>query len=133
MEVLEFLDDSGKRMIKRVPDSGGTEIKWGAQLTVRESQEAIFFRDGQAVEVFEPGRYVLKTSNLPVITKWVTSFGYGPESPFLAEVYFVGKQLFTGMKWGTSEPIVFRDEVLKMVRIRSFGSYSIRPKTASLE
>ncbi|MGY8918351.1 MAG: SPFH domain-containing protein [Flavobacteriales bacterium] len=126
MEVIEFLDNSGNIMVKRVPDDGPAEIKYGAQLTVRESQEAVFFRDGKSLDVFTAGRHVLKTQNIPKITKWVTSFGYGEDSPFRSEVYFVGKQLFPNLKWGTSEPILFRDEELKMIRIRSFGSYSIQ-------
>ena len=126
MEVLEFLDDTGEVMVKRVPDDGPCEIKWGAQLTVRESQDAVFFRDGKALDAFGPGRHVLKTQNIPLITKWVTSFGYGEDSPFRAEVYFVGKQLFSNMKWGTSEPILFRDSELKMVRLRSYGTFSIQ-------
>lgn len=126
MEVLEFLDNSGNIMVKRIPHDGPAEIKYGAQLTVRESQEAVFFRDGKSLDAFTAGRYVLKTQNIPKITKWVTSFGYGDDSPFRSEVYFVGKQLFPNLKWGTSEPILFRDEELKMIRIRSFGSYSIQ-------
>jgi membrane protease subunit (stomatin/prohibitin family) len=126
MEVLEFLDNSGNIMVKRVPHDGPAEIKYGAQLTVRESQEAVFFRDGKSLDVFTAGRHVLKTQNIPKITKWVTSFGYGQDSPFRSEVYFVGKQLFPNLKWGTGEPILFRDEELKMIRIRSFGSYSIQ-------
>ena len=126
MEVIEFLDNSGNIMVKRVPDDGPAEIKYGAQLTVRESQEAVFFRDGKSLDVFTAGRHVLKTQNIPKITKWVTSFGYGEDYPFRSEVYFVGKQLFPNLKWGTSEPILFRDEELKMIRIRSFGSYSIQ-------
>jgi membrane protease subunit (stomatin/prohibitin family) len=126
MEVIEFLDNSGNTMVKRMPNDGPAEIKWGAQLTVRESQEAVFFRDGKALDVFKPGRHVLETQNIPLIGKWVTSFGYGPDSPFRAEVYFVGKQLFTNLKWGTKEPILFRDSELKMIRIRSFGSFSIQ-------
>tara|TARA_B100000575_G_C23140978_1_gene663988 strand:- start:3241 stop:4218 length:978 start_codon:yes stop_codon:yes gene_type:complete len=126
MEVIEFLDNSGNTMVSRVPNEGSGEIKWGAQLTVRESQDAIFFRDGKALDVFGPGRHILKTQNIPLITKWVTSFGYGKDSPFKAEVYFIGKQLFANLKWGTTEPILFRDSILKMIRIRSFGSYSIQ-------
>ena len=126
MEVLEFLDNSGVVMVKRVPDQGPCEIKWGAQLTVRESQDAVFFRDGKGLDVFGSGRHVLKTQNMPKITKWVTSFGYGKDSPFRSEVYFVGKQLFSNLKWGTSEPILFRDSELKMIRLRSFGSFSIQ-------
>jgi membrane protease subunit (stomatin/prohibitin family) len=126
MEVIEFLDGSGKLMVKRMPDDGPAEIKWGAQLTVRESQEAVFFRDGKALDVFKAGRHVLETQNIPGIGKWVTSFGYGPDSPFRSEVYFISKQLFPNLKWGTKEPILFRDTELKMIRIRSFGSFSIQ-------
>jgi membrane protease subunit (stomatin/prohibitin family) len=126
MEVLEYLDNSGNVLVKRLPDNGQLEIKWGSQLTVRESQDAVFFRDGQALDVFGPGRHILQTQNIPVIGKWVTSFGYGPNSPFRAEVLFVGKQLFPNLRWGTREPILFRDTELNAVRLRSFGSYSIQ-------
>jgi membrane protease subunit (stomatin/prohibitin family) len=126
MEVLEFLDNSGDTLVARVPADDSCEIKWGAQLTVRESQVAVFFRDGKSVTAFRPGRYVLKTQNIPLLTKWVTSFGYGPKSPFRAETYFVGTKLMHGLKWGTRQPIVFRDEELKMVRLRSFGTFSMR-------
>jgi membrane protease subunit (stomatin/prohibitin family) len=126
MEVLEFLDNTGNVLVKRLPDNGKLEIKWGSQLTVRESQDAVFIRDGQALDVFGPGRHVLQTQNIPVIGKWVTSFGYGPDSPFRAEILFVGKQLFPNFKWGTREPILFRDSELSAVRLRSFGSYSIQ-------
>lgn len=132
MEVIEFLDDSGKILVKRMPDNGQLEIKWGSQLTVRESQEAIFFRDGKALDVFGPGRHILETQNIPVISKWVTKFGYGPNSPFRAEVLFVGKQLFPNLKWGTKEPILFRDTELQMVRLRAYGSFSIQINDAML-
>jgi len=126
MEVIEFLDNSGNKMVQRMPNDGLAEINWGAQLTVRESQEAVFFRDGKALDVFKAGRHILQTQNIPLIGKWVTSFGYGPNSPFRSEVYFVGKQLFTNLKWGTTQPIIFRDSELKMIRIRSYGSFSIQ-------
>ncbi|MFZ4413881.1 MAG: SPFH domain-containing protein [Bacteroidales bacterium] len=126
MEVLEFFDNSGKTMIKRIPEDGPAEIKWGAQLTVRESQEVVFFRDGKALDVFKTGRHVLQTQNIPLITKWVTSFGYGKDSPFRSEVYFISKNLFSNLKWGTKEPILFRDSELKMIRLRSFGIFSIQ-------
>ena len=126
MEVIEYLDESGHAMVKRIPDNGICEVKWGAQLTVRESQVAVFFRDGRALDVFNPGRYVLKTQNLPLISKWVTRFGYGPDSPFRSEVYFIGTKLFPNLKWGTSEPILFKDSELHMIRLRSFGIFSIQ-------
>lgn len=132
MEVLEFFDDKGDTMVIRIPSAGQAEIKWGAQLTVRESQSAVFFRDGKAQMVFGPGRHVLKTQNIPGITKFVTSFGYGPDSPFRAEVYFLNMKLFRNLKWGTKEPILFRDPELKMVRLRSHGMYSIQIKDPGL-
>jgi membrane protease subunit (stomatin/prohibitin family) len=132
MEVLEFLDNSGIVLVKRLPDNGQLEIKWGSQLTVRESQEAVFYRDGMALDVFGPGRHVLKTQNIPIIGKWVTRFGYGPNSPFRAEVVFIGKQLFPNLKWGTKEPILFRDSELQMVRLRAYGSFSIQVKDSML-
>ena len=132
MEVIEFLDNSGATLVKRMPENGTLEIKWGSQLTVRESQEAVFFRDGKALDVFGPGRHILKTQNIPVIGKWVTSFGYGENSPFRAEVVFVGKQLFPNLKWGTKEPILFRDADLQMIRLRAYGTFSIQIEDAML-
>jgi len=132
MEVIEFLDNSGSVLVKRMPDKGQLEIKWGSQLTVRESQDAVFFRDGKSLDVFSAGRHVLKTQNVPVVGKWVTSFGYGENSPFRAEVIFVGKQLFPNLKWGTKDPILFRDTELQMVRLRSYGSFSIQVQDSLL-
>ena len=127
MEVLEYLDPTGSVMVARVPPDGQGEIKWGAQLTVRESQNAAFFRDGRAIITFNrPGRYVLKTQNIPVLTKLVTRFGYGPQSPFRSEVYFLNMKLFRNLKWGTTEPVVFRDPDLEMIRLRSHGMFSIQ-------
>jgi membrane protease subunit (stomatin/prohibitin family) len=132
MDVIEFSDNSGVVLVKRLPDNGILEIKWGSQLTVRESQDAVFFRDGKSLDVFGPGRHVLKTQNIPVVGKWVTSFGYGENSPFRAEVVFVGKQLFLNLKWGTKEPILFRDTDLQMIRLRSYGSFSIQVQDSLL-
>ena len=132
MEVIEFLDDSGTVLVKRMPDNGQLEIKWGSQLTVRESQDAVFFRDGKSLDVFTAGRHVLKTQNVPVVGTWVTSFGYGANSPFRAEVLFVGKQLFPNFKWGTKQPILFKDTELQMVRLRSYGSFSIQVQDSLL-
>jgi membrane protease subunit (stomatin/prohibitin family) len=132
MEVIEFFDDKGDTMVVRIPSDDQAEIKWGAQLTVRESQSVVFFRDGKAQIVFGPGRHVLKTQNIPGITKFVTSFGYGPDSPFRAEVYFLNMKLFRNLKWGTKEPILFRDPELQMVRLRAHGMYSIQIKDPSL-
>lgn len=132
MEVIEFLDNSGQVLVKRIPENGYLEIKWGSQLTVRESQDAVFFRDGKALDIFAAGRHILQTQNIPLIGKWVTSFGYGPDSPFRAEVLFIGKQLFPNLKWGTRDPILFKDTELQMVRLRAFGSFSIQVQDSLL-
>lgn len=132
MGILEFLDDSGTTMVKRLPDDGQYEIVWGSQLIVRESQTAVFFRDGRSLDIFGPGRYVLQTQNLPGITKFVTSLGYGPKSPFRSEVYFMNMKLFPNLKWGTKEPILFRDSELQMIRLRSHGIFSIQIADPSL-
>jgi len=132
MEVIEFLDNSGDTMVQRVPKESSGEFKMGAQLIVRESQKAVFFRDGKSLDVFSAGRHVLKTQNIPVLTKLVTSLGYGTDSPFKSEVYFLNMKLFRNLKWGTKEPIIFRDSELKMIRLRSYGAFSITIKEPSL-
>lgn len=132
MEIIEFLDNSGNTMVQRVPEDGSGEFKLGAQLTVRESQKAVFFRDGKALDVFSAGRHVLKTQNIPILTKLITSLKYGSDSPFKSEVYFLNMKLFRNLKWGTKEPILFRDTELKMIRLRGYGAFSITIKEPSL-
>lgn len=97
----------------------------GAQLTVRESQVAIFVNEGQIADVFEPGRYTLATENMPVLTK-INSWKFGFNSPFKAEVYFVSTKQFTDQKWGTSNPIMTRDAEFGVIRLRAFGVFSFR-------
>lgn len=130
-DVIESLDKTGDEMVVRWPRSGSGAIKSGSQLVVRESQAAIFFRDGKAYDVLGPGRHTLTTNNLPLITG-LLSLPFGFESPFKAEVYFVNQRVFTNLKWGTSQPIVFRDKELKMVRLRAFGIFSPRIKDPTL-
>ena len=133
MEILEYVDPTGEVMVKRLPDSGEYEITYGSQLIVRESQVAIFFRDGRSLDVFTTGRHVLKTQNLPVLTKLITGLGYGKkESVFKSEVYFINMKLFRNLKWGTSEPILFKDDELQMIRLRGFGIFSIQIDDPSL-
>ena len=126
MEVIESVSNYPGQIIERVPEGGEGELKWGAQLTVRDYQWAVFYRDGQALEVFEGGRHILTTQNIPVLTKLVTSFGYGEDSPFRSDVLFIQRKLFTNIKWGTSDPIVFRDPDFQLMRLRSYGTCAIR-------
>lgn len=132
IEIIEFLDNSGNTMVKRIPEEGSGEFKFGAQLILRESQKAVFFRDGKSLDVFSAGRHVLKTQNIPIITKLITGLTYGNESPFKSEVYFLNMKLFSNLGWGTREPIIFRDTELKMIRLRGNGTFSIQIKEPTL-
>ena len=93
-------------------------------MVVRESQAAVFFRDGKALDVFGPGRHTLSTMNIPLLTG-LLSLPFGGKSPFRAEVYFVSLADFIDMKWGTMEPVTFRDTEFGMVRLRAFGTYAM--------
>jgi membrane protease subunit (stomatin/prohibitin family) len=124
LEVIDFFDQSGRTLVQRVPAEGSAEIKYGAQLIVQESQEAIFFRDGKALDAFGPGRHTLTTANLPIVSK-AYSIVF-EKSPFQAQVYFIGKQTFIDQKWGTRQPITIRDSDFGIVRIRSFGKFSFK-------
>jgi membrane protease subunit (stomatin/prohibitin family) len=125
LEVIEWLDPTGKHLVQRIPEKGSGEIKLGAQLTVRESQAAIFFYKGKAYDAFGPGRHTLVTANIPVLTK-ILSIPWAMKSPLRAEVYFVNMRVFPNLKWGTKDPVAFKDSELGLVRLRAFGVFNIR-------
>src|ERR1700674_414350 len=131
LSVIEFFDNTGQQIVHRWPEEGSTDIKWGSQLIVQESQSAVFFRDGKALDTFGPGRYALSTQNLPLITG-LLSIPFGGTSPFQSEVYFVALKVFTNLHWGTAEPILFRDTEFAMVRLRAYGIFSVRVTDAQL-
>ncbi len=124
LEIIEFKDDSRDTLSWRFPDDDHA-IKNGAQLIVRESQAAQFVYLGQYGDCFGPGKHSLVTENIPVLTK-LKGWKYGFESPFKADVYFVTTRLFTGNKWGTSNPVMMRDADFGVVRLRAFGTFDFK-------
>ncbi len=127
MEIIEWVDLNSEDMIHRVPEEGSLDIKLGAQLIVRESQSAVFFSSGKACDAIGPGRHTLSTLNVPILTK-LLSIPWGFKSPFRAEVYFVNHKVFTSLKWGTRDPVAFRDSELGLIRLRAHGAYTCRIK-----
>ncbi|MEM6639122.1 MAG: SPFH domain-containing protein [Pseudomonadota bacterium] len=124
VDVIEWTQDSGDTMVYRF-ERYGNEIKYGAKLTVREGQVAVFVNEGRVADVFQPGMYELETNNVPILStlqNWPSGF----ESPFKAEVYFFSKQRFIDLKWGTKNPIMLRDSEFGAVRLRAFGTYEVR-------
>jgi len=121
LEIIEWQDDSRDTISFRYPDQD-KEIKNGAQLIVRESQTAQFIYLGQFGDTYEPGKYSLTTDNIPILST-LKGWKYGLHSPFKADLYYVNTRLFTGNKWGTSNPIMMRDADFGIVRTRAFGTF----------
>ena len=124
IEIIEWTDDSRDTLSYRWPDED-KEIKNGAQLIVRESQVAQFVYLGQFGDTFEPGKHTLTTENIPILTT-LKGWKYGFNTPFKADVYYVTTRVFTGNKWGTSNPVMMRDNDFGIVRARAFGTYDFK-------
>ena len=130
IEIIEWTDDSRDTLSYRWPDED-KEIKNGAQLVVRESQQVQFVSEGQFADLFNPGRYQLTTQNIPILST-LRGWKYGFNSPFKCDVYYINTRLFTGNKWGTSNPIMMRDKDFGVIRLRAFGTYDFRITNAAL-
>ena len=126
IDVIEWIDDSRDVMVHRY-DMNGKEIMMGAQLTVRESQMAVFMNEGQIADVYSPGRHQLSTANMPIMTA-LKSWKFRFKSPFKADVFFVNTRQFLDLKWGTANPVMMRDSEFGVIRLRAFGIYSFRVK-----
>lgn len=124
-DVIQAPDQLPSQLVLRVPQQGWGDIRLGSQLIVGESQNAVFFRDGKALDTFGAGRHTLTTANIPLIINLLGKL-FDNQSPFKASVYFVNMVDLLDLKWGTSEPVALRDKDLGMARLRAFGSYSIR-------
>jgi len=124
IEVIDWVDDTNDTVIYKFPDKGN-KIMNGAQLTVRESQVVVLMNEGEFGDVYIPGRHELSTKNMPITTT-LKSWKYLFDSPFKVDIFYVSTKQFTNLKWGTSNPIIVRDPVFKQVRLRSFGTYTVR-------
>jgi membrane protease subunit (stomatin/prohibitin family) len=125
LEVIEWLDPTGDTMMQRIPEQGSGEIKYGAQLVLRESQAGAFFYNGRAIHVFGPGRHTLQTANIPILNK-IMSIPWGLTSPLRAEVYILNMKTFANQKWGTKDPVAFKDSQLGLIRLRAHGQFNVR-------
>jgi excisionase family DNA binding protein len=124
LDVIEAPDQAASEMMTRVPEVGSGDFRIGSQLIVRQSQNAVFFRDGKALDTFGPGRHTISTANIPLLVKLV-GIVFSGQTPFKAEAYFVNMRDFIDMKWGTPEPIALRDKDLGLARLRANGRYSM--------
>src|SRR5262245_25294997 len=115
IDILEWIDDTQDTMLYRF-ERHGNEIKFGAQLIVREGQSVVFVNEGKIADVFTPGTYTLETKNLPILST-LKGWKYGFASPFKAEVYFASTRVFTDLKWGTRNPVLLRDAEFGPVRL----------------
>ena len=130
IDVIEWTDDTRDTIVWRFQRHDNA-IKYGAKLTVREGQAAVFVHEGQIADVFQPGLYQLETNNMPVMTT-LQHWDHGFSSPFKSEIYFVSTRRFQDLKWGTKNPIMMRDPEFGMVRMRAYGTYTIRVSDPAL-
>jgi len=124
-DIVQFVDEASAEMVHRIPEQGSGDFRMGSQVIVRDSQAAVFFRDGRALDVFGPGPHTIATANIPLLVNLIGK-AFSGQTPFKAEVYFVSLREFTDLKWGTPTPITIPDPVLRMARVLARGSYAMQ-------
>jgi membrane protease subunit (stomatin/prohibitin family) len=125
IDIVEWTEPSQSETLAYRFPRYNNEIKYGARLTVREGQAAVFVNEGQLADVFSPGMYTLETRNLPILST-LMGWKYGFSSPFKAEIYFVSTRQWTDQKWGTQNPVILRDPEFGPIRVRAYGTYAFR-------
>jgi membrane protease subunit (stomatin/prohibitin family) len=124
-DIVQFVDEASREMAHRIPERGSGDFRIGSQVIVRDSQAAVFYRDGRALDVFGPGPHTIATANIPLLVDLIGK-AFSGETPFKAEVYFVSLREFTDLKWGTPTPITISDPVLRMARVQARGTYGVQ-------
>ena len=129
IDLIEYPDEMRDEIVHRIPETGQGSIRIGSQLIVRESQTAVFFRDGNAMDVFGPGRHTIVTYNIPILVNAIGKL-FNERTPFPAEVYFISMREFADRKWGTPQPIIVRNPNmgLGVALLQGFGTYSFQVK-----
>ena len=130
-DVVEYPSEMKDEIVHRFPEQGIADLRIGSQVIVRESQKAIFFRDGRALDEFGPGRHTIVTANIPLLVNLIGKV-FNDRTPFTAEVYYVSMREFVDRKWGTPQPILVRNPGmgLGVALLQGFGSYSFEVKDA---
>jgi membrane protease subunit (stomatin/prohibitin family) len=124
-DIVQFVDEAGAEMVHRIPERGSGDFRIGSQVIVRDSQAAVFFRDGRSLDVFGPGPHTIATANIPLLVDLIGK-AFSGQTPFTAEVYFVSLREFTDLKWGTPTPITIKDPELGMARVQARGAYALQ-------
>lgn len=130
-DVVEYPSEMTDELVRRFPEQGVADLRMGSQVIVRESQRAVFMRDGRALDSFGPGRHTITTANIPLLIDLIGK-AFNDRTPFTAEVYFVSMREFADRKWGTPQPILVRNPGmgLGVALLQGFGSYSFQIKDA---
>ena len=128
-DVIEYPSEMRDEIVHRFPETGIGDFRIGSQVIVRESQAAVFFRDGQALDVFRAGRHTITTANIPLLINLIGKL-FNDRTPFTAEVFFVSMREFANEKWGTPQPIIVRNPGmgLGVALLQGFGTYSFQVK-----